>query len=478
MSTQALSLDTTPRSRRRSFSIGATFVLLALIATCVPFVPNMGFVAVSAVFLGSFLGYLGLRSDGTGDLFEIIGLVTVLAFLYFCVGTFYLIAVPEALPHPSLAPFLLPALMLATLGQLCLLLGYAWSFRRVAPSPMGRFVPVSAMFCLVPAVIGAVGMNMSTFQLQLFRNYKGISASLSFLQQFSTLFFFGWFLGWYLLWAKKLRPSVAVFLIGSLTVLAAEVLYSTLGSKSGAVLMMIMPVLAYYQVRRRLPWKTCLGIALVFLFVVFPAYNTFRRLDHQLDTTRRLDRTVELAQGWGSSEFLDQSIFAFLNRMTLGSSVAAIISETGRWVEYKYGETLLLAPVGLLIPRFLWPDKPNLSLGREFGATFRFTGTFDRETYIAPSMVGELYWNFAVPGVAFGMWLLGLAYRWYYQRYGAGSGFDPIRKAIYATLLPTALSIEGNVAMAVGGFVKSLVIIAVFVAVSRRLGWLQPRTEA
>lgn len=150
MSTQAISVDTSARSRRRSFTIGATFVLLALLSAAVPFIPHMGFVAVSAVFIGSFLGYLGLRSDGSGDVFEIIGLVSVLGFFYFCVGTFYLVAVPTALAQTALAPFLLPALLLVTLGQLCLLLGYGWSFRKTAPSPWDASSPPASGSVLCP----------------------------------------------------------------------------------------------------------------------------------------------------------------------------------------------------------------------------------------------------------------------------------------------------------------------------------------
>lgn len=479
MSTEAAFLDSPPLLRRRSLTIGVTFVLLAVLSASVAFIPNMGVVAISAVYIGAFLTYLGLRSERTGDVFEVIGLLSVISFLYFCVGTFYLRAIPKALEQSALAPFLLPALALATLGHLCLLVGYAWSFRNTAPSPMGRFVPTNVwMFCLVPAVLGGIGMTVSKFQLQFFRDYGGVSTSLSILQQFGALFYFGWFLAWYMLWAKKLKTSTAVPLIASLTGIAVVVQYFTLGSKSTAVIIMAMPAMAYYQVKRRLPWKSGFAIVLVFVFVVFPAFNTFRRVDVNLDTTRRLDRTVELAQGWGTQEFMDQSVFAFLSRITIVTSVAAIISDTGRWVDYRYGETLFLAPVGLLIPRFFWPDKPDISIGREFGATFRFTNAFDRETYIAPSMVGEFYWNFALPGVVLGMWLLGVGYRWYYQRYGTGAGFDPIRKATYATLLPTAVVFDGNVAIVLGVFIKTLVLIAIFVALSRRLGWLQLRADA
>jgi hypothetical protein len=188
--------------------------------------------------------------------------------------------------------------------------------------------------------------------------------------------------------------------------------------------------------------------------------------------TRRVDRTFEIARTWNSDKYMDQSVFAFLKRIGIVTSVAAILSDTGRWVDYRYGETLILAPIAILIPRFLWPNKPNISIGKEFAETFRLRGAMDRETEIAPSMVGDFYWNFALPGVVVGMGLLGMAYRWYYQRYGAGPGFDPIRKSIYATLLPTVLVFEGNVAMIVSGVIKVLIILTVFLVVCRRLGWL------
>jgi hypothetical protein len=100
------------------------------------------------------------------------------------------------------------------------------------------------------------------------------------------------------------------------------------------------------------------------------------------------------------------------------------------------------------------------------------------ETEIALSIVGEFYWNFAIPGVVIGMWLLGMAYRWYFQRYGAGAGFDPLRKAIYVTLLPGALLIEGSFAVTIGGLIKTLIILGVFLLLFRRLGWLEEQPES
>jgi len=467
-------LASSPEPRGRSLAFGATFVLLAALTASVAFIPHVPFVALSAIYLGALLAYLGLRSDPQGGhLFEVIVLLGILSFLYFCVGTMYLLIVPEALDRPALAPFLLPALALATLGFLSMLVGYGWSFRKTAPSPLGRFVPKSVFVYLIPGGMGMLGMSAQRFQSEGMLNAQGISPALSFMQQFAPLLFFGWFLAWYMTWARRLRPSVAVPTLATLSAMTAVVLYFTFGGKGLALTLLGMPAMAYYEVKRRVPFKSVFVVVLLFVFIIFPVYNTYRTLDKNLDMGRRVDRTVDMARTWSSDKYLDASVYAFLKRITIVTSIAAIVSDTGRWVDYRYGETLILGPIGLLIPRFLWPDKPNISIGQEFGETFRLKNAMDNETYIAPSMVGDLYWNFSVPGVVVGMWLIGMSCRWYYQRFGAGAGFDPIRKSIYFTMLPTALGFEGNVAIVLGGFIKVLVILVVFIVLCRRLGWLE-----
>jgi hypothetical protein len=474
MNTGAAFVVSPSQPRGRSLAFGGTFVLLAVLTACVAFIPHVGFVALSAIYLGVFLAYLALRSDPQGGhLFEVIILLGALSFVYFCLGTMYLAIVPEALDSPALEPFLLPALALATLGFVALLVGYGWFFRTTAPSPLGRFVPKGVFVFLLPAAAGALGMGMQRYQSEGMMNSQGISPALSFLQQFAPLFFFGWFLTWYMMWAKRLRRSIAAPLLVTLSAMAALVLFFTFGGKGLALTLLGTPAVAYYEVKRKVPMKSVLVVLLLFVFIIYPVYNTFRQLDRNLAMSRRVDRTVDLARSWNSEKYLDVSVFAFLKRITIVTSIAAIVSDTGRWVDYRYGETLILAPIGLLIPRFLWPDKPEISIGREFGETFRLKYSMDAATYIAPSMVGDFYWNFAVPGVVVGMWLLGMGYRWYYQRFGAGAGFDPIRKSIYFTMLPTALGFEGNVAIVVGGFIKVLLILVVFLLLSRRLGWLE-----
>jgi hypothetical protein len=304
--------------KSRSVAFGATFVILSVVTACVAFIPHIGIVAVSALYLGAFFAYMGLRSDAqSGYLVEVIVPLSLLSFLCFGVGTLYLALDPKALEHPELAPFLLPAQALTTLGFLCLLVGYGWSFRKTAPSPLGRFVPKSIFVYLIPGVLGTAGMCVNKVQNEGMLNDQGISPAISFLQQFGPVFAFAWFLSWYMFWAKRLRPAVAVPLLCALSAMAVVVLISTFGSKGLAATLLGLPALAYYEVKRKLPMKSIVAVILVFVFVIFPMYNTFRTVDRNLAMSRRVDQTFNLAKTWNSDKYMDASLFAFLKRMAV-----------------------------------------------------------------------------------------------------------------------------------------------------------------
>ena len=467
-------------TRSASLSLSITFTILAALTIVAAFIPHVEFVAISLAFLVAFIAYMRLRPDALPkDICEIIIPFSALNVIYFGVGSLYAVFRPDSIVAPSLMPFLLAAQALALVGYLCFLGGYAFFFRNAAPAKVCGLEPTHALGYVLPAMLGAAGQSVHRLQVDRMLGGLGISPAISFLQQFGILFHFGWFLAWYQLWSGRLRWSRAPFVLAPLSVGAFLILFSTFGGKTTALVILAIPALAYYEVRRRLPMRWLIAVALLGVFVIFPIYNTFRFQNDALDTSRRVEMAVDTARTWNSDQYLDASVFSFLKRVAILTSIAAIVSDTGRWVDYRYGETLILAPIGMFIPRFLWPQKPNISIGREFGAVFRLTSSMDMATEVAPSMVGDFYWNYSVPGVVVGMLLLGIGYRWYFQKFGVGRGYAPIGKGIYIALMPAALLIEGNVAIVVGGLIKSGLILAALVAVGRRIGWVQEiATEA
>jgi hypothetical protein len=59
------------------------------------------------------------------------------------------------------------------------------------------------------------------------------------------------------------------------------------------------------------------------------------------------------------------------------------------------------------VPKIVWSDKPSLATGRVVNKEFHVTEADFSDTYISPSIPGELYWNFGWPGVLVGMAIIG-----------------------------------------------------------------------
>ena len=92
-----------------------------------------------------------------------------------------------------------------------------------------------------------------------------------------------------------------------------------------------------------------------------------------------------------------------LNRNGPGlSKTSHIINNIPDRLPYQYGSTFavwLIAP----IPRAIFPGKPLIHSGPIIGSTIYKTSV----SGVPPGFIAELYWNFHIPGVIFGMLALG-----------------------------------------------------------------------
>lgn len=468
----------TERGPALRFALG--FVFLSILATLVPLVPHFERVALLGVMLAAYLGYLIFRSRGGAfDWFEVVVPYGAFFILAYGVGALFYAFVPGELFRRSLGPYLTPALGLSVAGFLAFLGGYAARGRGlVRPSPLGRWRPAGMGVVLLAGFVGFVGQMASVAANRQLSLPGALGGLVSAAGQFGFFFLIAWYLAWHAFWAPDLwRVSQrAGFLI--LVATASVVLALNVGTKEVVVTHGAVPIVAYWHVRRRLPVKSIAVLLLSVVFIVFPIYNTFRYTEVGADTGARLGRTIETATRWDSGTYMEHTFLAFLGRMAYITSTAAVVRDVGRHVDYKMGETLLRAPVSVLIPRLIWPDKPSIVIGREFGETFRLIHSRDRQTQIGASSIGELYWNFGTAGVLTGMFLFGVLYRWWYRRYGEGERTDDaLRRGVYVVLLTLSWNIEGGIASMLAGAVKILLLLSVFVIATRRVGLLVPARE-
>ena len=70
----------------------------------------------------------------------------------------------------------------------------------------------------------------------------------------------------------------------------------------------------------------------------------------------------------------------------------------GRY-DYRYGNTYLVQIVNP-IPRFLWPGKPIEDAGLELAKMKGMIQDGDAYLTVSPGLIGEMYWNFGIPGIA------------------------------------------------------------------------------
>ncbi len=100
------------------------------------------------------------------------------------------------------------------------------------------------------------------------------------------------------------------------------------------------------------------------------------------------------------------------------SKTAHIMGALGRQLDFEWGWTLLNA-FTMWIPRQWWPEKP-INVDTMIGMT-----VFGGQTYgagaVPPGLIAEMYWNFWIPGIIIGCFLVGYFLRIVFTQFSAYS---------------------------------------------------------
>lgn len=116
-----------------------------------------------------------------------------------------------------------------------------------------------------------------------------------------------------------------------------------------------------------------------------------------------------------------------------------------------------------LIPRLIWPDKPNITRhGNDLDGLF--WGRTGDSSALAPTYNGEAYWNYGPKGVLIISVILGLQLAWFaHHAHLARIGKDPAYYFICVPAILVALYVETWItASYVGGFITLFLIYQVF----------------
>ena len=235
--------------------------------------------------------------------------------------------------------------------------------------------------------------------------------------------------------------------------------------KGMAMLAGVIVIVASVLIDGRLP-KVWVAAALAFIVFGFPVLQTYRtavRGDRGLTPTAviqnfRKTLDIVLSAEKKVNEGPDRAQ-TFLERASLKGSVQMIVERTGNGVDFQHGYTL--TPIATaFVPKLLWAGKTEVLTGQLVNKAFHVSES--ENTYISPSHLGELYWNFGWAGVFVGMTIIGLTCGY------VGSRFNLRDFRTVTRLLVTAVTIkqliwgfEGEVAAIYVVWLRSLAGIGV-----------------
>ncbi len=311
------------------------------------------------------------------------------------------------------------ALLMATAGILAMQAGYYWfqksQLRKVAPvAELHLKKSKAVLYCVL---VGIIVPLLFTFRGIIPEEYQQPLSSILRLLQNQVLVVIG-VLGW-LVYSRRESKLYVVWLYALVAITAVH------GISTGLLEEALVPVGVLFIVKwlhtRKVSFAT---IGAVFTLILFlsPVKADYRQQIWYGETTDAAEMSsaakvwfwaTQATEYWGDtlsgSRDIREATASASGRADFIHQVAHIHSMTPSVVPYQYGETYSYFAVAL-IPRVLWPDKPQAGNANGFFAvTYGLTSEEGAKvTTFGVSILGEGFINFGWAGVVLIMLLQGL----------------------------------------------------------------------
>jgi hypothetical protein len=132
---------------------------------------------------------------------------------------------------------------------------------------------------------------------------------------------------------------------------------------------------------------------------------------------------------------------------------ADVVRSTPQRVPYWDGATYR-SLVGALVPRVLWPGKPEKRLGNDFGHRYGYLTRDDLSTSVNFPFLVEFFANFAAAGVVLGMLAVGTLYQALERRINR-PGQDPLVSILAVSVFVPLFNIESDFSLIFGGIIMA-----------------------
>lgn len=305
--------------------------------------------------------------------------------------------------------FLLPAMLLILLGSLCMTTGYLLTKAKVKLNykivnndywDKNKFFKLTISFTIISlsSLLVLINLQGGLFSLESISAYRGLSNDLSETRSmgYLRLLISLSAINIYLLstWLKFYKKGKFLAKILWLTSFSIFVFFNLYVSQRGAIFFLFVQLIAlsYYFNELKVP-KIKLIFGLVSALLIFQIMSSIR------DFTWKNEKDIEFS----ILKSIEPAVLT-TNLIDI-SKTAHIIDAIPKKIDYQYGytfTTILFA----WIPRQLWKNKPVSNVDNTIGMKVFESKTFGSGG-VPPGIFAELYWNFWIPGVLIGCFLVG-----------------------------------------------------------------------
>lgn len=254
------------------------------------------------------------------------------------------------------------------------------------------------------AIIGLVSMVVSRF----------LPVSLQF---FAILLFWASFSGILYAFFTDNLPRRKLIIAAFFSVVVIQALQSGMFT---IVAYMGMTMFSFFFLGKRIAfWKKLAvflmaGLFLILVQSVKSTYRTYTWVNNYQGSKAELftDLLVNKISN-GTDIFSKDAFFPIYFRANQGFNVALVMRRVPRVQPFDNGKELGLSAAASLVPRFLWPDKPEA--GGKYNMKY-YTGLVIKGWSTDVGPLGEAYGSFGHSGGIIFMCLLGILIRWAYRK--------------------------------------------------------------
>ena len=281
-----------------------------------------------------------------------------------------------------------------------------------------------------------------------------------FLGSFASSFYFGasiLMIAW-----LRYRSKSALFVMAVLV--PPTMLFSALtGSKK--LLLSPLAVVAVthimYTRKLRLSWLAGGGALLVMIYPLANFYREAIQVGNRLGAIAVLRHPERLING--ISLFLEnQNLYDYVFAGFVASSVrlsalgilTVIVRDTPQYVPFQEGWTIWQCFIAF-IPRVIWPGKPVIGIGQWITDNYTAPGHLIA-SQTGSSWMGELYLNFSWPGIAIGMFIFGVYFRFLQDTFMRTTTAIPVLLAGVAILWTVLPALQSTLQVPINGIIFAM----------------------